>query len=156
MYTVELAVNARPGQNTLRFLSDIPACTGRPAVDIHSFCYDNFSVQSTAVTADLDIRLPIDWKKTVHKKGIIYFSKRRESEIRIINKGPENVAVTLSFVYRILTDLHTTRNIYREEVQYMDRHFGELIAFLKKKGMYENSFFLVMGECFVDILWIFA
>lgn len=144
---VKLELEVKPGRNLLAFRTRFPKS---PKIDdkieIEGINFMNFSLSSAGTEEEIEINLSRRWKKIEPRGKLHYFSKRKRSRIVFLNKTNRNIKVEIQFDFKIYLHYLASRMLYRQEMQYMDYHFGQLINFLKKNNLYEDSFFLVMGD----------
>jgi arylsulfatase A-like enzyme len=144
---VKLELDVRPGRNMLVLKTRFPESTrAQEKIDIKGINFMNFSLTSEATGKELEVSLPRRWKKVEPRGKLHYYSKRKISRIVFRNNTSRNINVTIQFNYKIFLYYLASRALYRQEIQYMDSQFGQLLEFLKKENLYEDSIFLVMGD----------
>lgn len=75
------------------------------------------------------------------------FFVRDRLEIFIRNRRSEPVQISLNCDLGLeWKSPGMIRRLYQEEVSYMDRKIGELLTFLKKEDMFDESLFIVVGD----------
>ncbi len=142
---ITLNIPLKPGQNVIDFKTEIPGEFNKTKkVGIGFITFQNFIYQASD---QVEVKIPEEWKKVeVRGDKINYFSKKNQSQIVAVNKSEESVNLNLSFMYRMLERPQSRRFLYQKQVQYMDREIGKLIDYLKSKGMYDDSLFVIMGD----------
>lgn len=144
---IKLELTLKPGKNILTLETEIPEKIKkdkRLKIAYHEF--NNLSIIPDSETENIEIIYPDEWKKSVSGKRIKFTTKKPHSSIEIQNKSEQNAKVNLEFIYRMLPTVSSMRILYRQEVSYMDKHLGELMAYLKKNRMYQNSIFVIVGD----------
>lgn len=145
--STHFGLEAKPGKNLLTLRTRFPKS---PKVDdkieIKETNFMNFSLSSAGTEEEIEVNLSRRWKKIEPRGKLHYFSERKRSRIVFLNKTNRNIKINIQFNYIIFLHFPASKMLYRQEMQYMDYHFGQLIDFLKKNNLYEDSFFLVMGD----------
>jgi len=143
----------RPGENTLVFnteLSPIFNEKSQNKVEFSYIKYQDFFLKPKDKEKNkdslLEVIIPQNWNNKTTREEIDYYADRTQAEIRVLNRGQQPLLVTMRFIYSLWVDDASRKRLYREEVKYMDRQLGELLNFLKKKGIYDDSVFLIMGD----------
>ncbi|MBE0461664.1 MAG: sulfatase [Candidatus Aminicenantes bacterium] len=91
---------------------------------------------------DIDIRLSHGW--FIRRKQNVFFFKNN-SIIDIYNKSnPCEIAIT--FRGKLLLPQEGIKELYRKEVEYMDKEIGKLLNKLKHLGLFKKSHILVVGD----------
>ncbi|MCP5108735.1 MAG: sulfatase, partial [bacterium] len=136
-----------PGKHTLVLDTGIPsAFKNFSDCNVEYVKYREFSVTPHEGNDGLEITFPADWTHKKNDQGIDYYSSRLHSEITLRNKRKKPLTVEIRFHYSMHVNDAARKVFYREEIKYMDRKFGEFIAFLKDRGIYERSAFIVIGD----------
>lgn len=144
---VKLELEIKPGRSLLAFKTRFPESPNvHEKIEIKGINFMNFSLISDATEKEIEIILPRRWKKIEPRGKLHYYSKRKISRIVFRNKTKRNIKITVQFNFKIFLHYLASRTLYRREIQYMDSQFGKLIEFLKKNNLFEDSFFLVMGD----------
>ncbi len=148
--TVKVTFPVEPGKNILNLKTKFSKkLKETKQVEISIISYMNFKVEPAELFegGTCDIQFPEDWHRyTTYDNMVCYNSQNRRTRLYITNNTGKKTDVTLSFFYKIVETTESGRHLYKEEVRYMDRHIGKLIAFLKEKGMYDRSAFVIMGD----------
>ena len=143
---VKLELEAKPGKNLLTLRTRFPeSLKVDDKIEIKGINFMNFSLSSTGTKEEIEINLSRRWKKIEPRGKLHYFSKRKRSRIVFLNKTNRNIKINIQFNYKIFLHFPASKMLYRQEMQYMDYHFGQLTDFLKKNNLYEDSFFLVIS-----------
>lgn len=129
-----------PGENVLVFKTVLPEQFHHdPKLDIEGVGYENFTLDiPEKQKTGIEIRFPPEWTRFQSLPG--------PSTMKLINHSSSPVSIGISFIYRLLLTQTAAQNLYKEEIRYMDHHIGELIHFIKSKGLYEKSCFIIMGD----------
>lgn len=151
---VKMETLLQPGKNSLVFFTEIPTVFktfNDCEVKVEYIKYRGFSIQTQSEEANQDARYmevvpPADWTSKEKNQDVNYYSSQLHSELFIRNKGKKPLPVTLRFHYSLHVNDVARKAFYKEEIRYMDRRFGELIAFLKEQNLYERSAFIVIGD----------
>ncbi len=106
----------------------------------------NYSLSTEASKDNIEIYLPRNWREIRPRNKRHYLSRRKRSEMVFINKTEQNIKITIQFNYKLSLHFRASRELYQQEIQYMDKHFGQLMKFLKKNHMFQESVFIVMGD----------
>ena len=135
----------KPGKNRIVFKSTIPSqVRNNPDCSISGIFYQGLEL-SPSYPDMTEIIYPEDFRK-VGKKKDDYFSDQLESVFIVNNKKQEESEVDLRFTSKLRETEQSRKVLYLESISYMDKHIGELIRFLKKKGIYNNSIILIAGD----------
>lgn len=144
---VKLNLDLVPGKNSVRLKTKLPKkITENKNIVIDILSYMDFKIHPESLPRSCEMVLPPEWHRYKIGKEVTYNCKKRKSKIFFFNRSKENIKVTLSFIYKIVETPSSSRFLYKEEIQYMDKGIGKLIEFLKKKGIYEESVFIIMGD----------
>ncbi len=142
---VNLDVDIPAGESILQLKTEPPAILSKKRVKIGFYTYHNFSITSPQAPGDLEVVTP-KWRvMRVRGKENVY-AKEKESEIKLLNKAKKNIRVNIRFLYRMLERPASRVSLYRKEINYMDRHLGRFIDFLKEKGIYDQATFIMIGD----------
>jgi arylsulfatase A-like enzyme len=143
---VKTELQLEPGKNTLVLDTGIPAVFGDfKDCTVDYIKYREFSIQAPQQD-QVELIPPSHWTSKKEKQYMNYYSDKTRSQLTIVNKSKEALTVQLAFHYSLHVSKAAGKQFYKEEVRYMDRCFGQLIAFLKERGIYERSAFIVMGD----------
>jgi len=134
-----LELELQEGENRLRF--EIP----RPYVRDRRkkvALLDRFSPGK--IEKEQDVTL--DFRKGWHKQGNQkFYGVSRTAILDVHNpQGPRKI--DLSFRGKIIVPLQHKRGRYQSEVEYMDKHIGDLLQSLKGLGLFGRTHFLVIGD----------
>ncbi len=134
-----LELELKEGENRLRF--EIP----RPYVRDRRkkvALFDRFSPDK--IEKEQDVTL--DFRKGWHKQGNQkFYGVSRTAILDVHNpQGPRKIA--LSFRGKIIVPLQHKRGRYQSEVEYMDKHIGDLLQSLQGLGLFDRTHLLVIGD----------
>jgi len=147
-FVVNLELDVAPGRNVLELNAEIPAFNqNKQPITVNNIAYMNFLVSGIEEAAGLKMQLPPRWNRVEQRRdNVTYFSRDADSRIVFTNNDKSSQRVKLSFLLKLHLAPRSTRDLYQEEMVYLDREFGKLIDFLKKEGVYEEAVFVVMGD----------
>jgi len=147
----EIQVNIKsqliPGKNIIDLEIDIPdAIRESKLIKLKNFIFLDFKIIPEKSEEKIEIIFPTRWDKKSNQQKTHYFSIDPFSQIVVKNNSKGKLNISISFKFRIELNYGSRKFLYGEEVRYMDEKFGELLKFLKQKGIYKKSFFIVMGD----------
>lgn len=142
--SVKLELQLEPGPNKLVLDTTPPTVFKDYAVTPEYIKYRELTL--TPPKGGITIVPPADWTQKTGDAGTDYYSDRLHSEVTLLNSGKKTVTVELRFHYGMHVNDAARKLFYKEEIKYMDRMFGEFIAFLKDRGLYEGSAFIIVGD----------
>jgi len=134
-----LELNLEEGDNRLRF--EVP----RPHVRDRRkkvALFDRF--RPDKIEQEQNVRL--NFRKGWHKQGNQkFYSLSRTALLDVYNPtGPRKIRFT--FRGKIIVPLQYKRGRYQDEVEYMDRHIGDLLRNLKELRLFDKTHFLIIGD----------
>lgn len=141
---VNLELQLQPGPNKLVLNTTVPTVLKDYAVVPEYIKYRELTL--TPPKGGVTIVPPTNWSKKPGAEGTDYYSDDLRSELTLHNNTPKPVTARLRFHYGMHVNDAARKRFYKEEIKYMDRMFGEFIAFLKKEGLYEGSAFIIIGD----------
>lgn len=145
--TVDVEVELKPGRNLLNLKTRLPRkIRENKDVIVGLISYMDFNPNPDRLPENLEMKVPIDWFKFSFRGDTNFNCQHRRSRVYFTNKSGKPMKVRLSFVYKIIESSSSSRALYKEEMIYMDRCIGELMDFLKKKGIYDRSAFIIYGD----------
>ncbi len=150
--TVSVQLDLKPGENRLHFAVTLPAAFDKfQGTRVEYIKYKDFRLQTSPAegggqTVSPVVTYPEDWTEKKDKQTLHRYSSGLHSVLLLTNPGKKNLAVKLDFLYQLHLDKESNKRFYREEVSFMDAQIGELTAYLKEKGWYEDSAFVIMGD----------
>jgi len=144
---IDLNLLLAPGTNYLNFKTTVPKMIkGNKNVRIFATSLIDFTAVARKEGDRFEVVFPEDWNRHSEKNSHFASTARRMSGIRLTNKMKTPIQVNVSFVYRMLTTIPSSKYLYGESVKYMDMRIGELLDHLKRKKMYRDSVFIVLGD----------
>ncbi|MEN8153634.1 MAG: sulfatase [Acidobacteriota bacterium] len=144
---INLELSLIPGENILNFRTRIPnrvRYNNKIRIDAISFL--DFKIQSDTSSKDYKVVYPKDWNKREDKNEVNFGTQKRKGKILLINKMQKDIKIKISFIYRIIETKPSSRYLYRESVKFLDKQIGKLLEHLKKRGIYKNSVFIIVGD----------
>jgi hypothetical protein len=143
---LRLALNLKPGANTVRLHTAVPDFLLRS----HAFTvvsYSDLQVKALDPEAEIAITFSPDMVRRGERYDRVTFnSPRCDSFLTVTNKGKKACRAELAFKYQIKVNDEAKRIGYDREIRYLDSQIGHLLAYLKRKNLYSRSAFLVMGD----------
>lgn len=137
--TNEVILNLKNGKNQLRFEVE-NGFVENP--DYFQARLDKLDFSLTEEEKNVDIRLSRGW--FIRREQNVFFFKK-PSIIDIYNKSnPHEIALT--FRGKPLLPKEEIRELYKKEVEYMDKEIGKLLNKLKHLGLFKKSHILVVGD----------
>jgi membrane-anchored protein YejM (alkaline phosphatase superfamily) len=135
--TVDL--NLLTGKNVVLFdvKNDFISDPKRPQATI-----DRLNIVELQREQNVRIELKEGWVE--HQKEDTYRIKKQGR--MIIHNPTDARKIELKFRGKIITPLKHKREQYRQEVEYMDKQIGILLAKLKELDLYEKTNFLIIGD----------
>ena len=154
---VNLELQLKPGPNTLVLNTTAPTALQDYGVTPEYIKYHELTLGPPLGGANRSNRTnksyrtftivpPANWTKKEGDSGTNYYSTPLRSEVTLLNGGNKPATARLSFRYSMEVKDAAKKLFYKEEIKYMDRMFGEFISFLKERGLYEGSAFIVVGD----------
>jgi membrane-anchored protein YejM (alkaline phosphatase superfamily) len=143
---VKVDLILQPGDNPLVFNFSLPEQLQN---NWHGFLHYellNFKVNEGKTPEIVTVRFDDSWKKSDSEKICRWQLKDSQGRIVLQNLSKETQAVQLRCVAKLVTSYFASKAFYQREITYMDEQFGKLVAFLKEKGVYEDSLFVIMGD----------
>jgi predicted AlkP superfamily pyrophosphatase or phosphodiesterase len=142
---VHLTFDLPPGTHRLVFNTDIPIefkqVPGAPC-KVEYVKFRDFVLSPAGPL----MKLPANWTHRETGTGTNYYSNLLQSEITLVNNSKVQLAMTLKFFYSLQVDDISRKAFYREEVKYLDSRLGQLMDYLKQKGIYKNATFIIIGD----------
>lgn len=143
---VKLSFDLNPGENIVKLITTLSRKYRKDPRLINSFIkYKNVSIAYNGRKENVELIFPKHWKK-FSQRHVNYRTKRKRSQISILNKTNEKINISLKFIRTMSPSLPFLKDLYKEEVQYMDEQIGKLVEFLKKNKIFQKSVFLIMGD----------
>jgi hypothetical protein len=144
---VEFEIEAKPGKNTLSMATTVPYSPLRKAKAVMmGINFLNFTLSADCAKGELDVIYSKEWKNITPRGKFHYFSRKRNTKTVFVNHGRQPIKIQIKFNYKIMLNRKSVFMLYKNEIQYMDQKFGELIDFLKSNNLYDKSTFVVMGD----------
>lgn len=136
---VHLELDLEEGENLLRF--EIPRPFVRdPRKKVALL--DRFRPDKIEQEQNVSLDFRRGWHSQENKK---FYGVGRTALLDVHNpESPRRIA--FSFRGKIIVPNQYKRDRYQKEVEYMDRHIGDLLGSLKALGIYEKTHFLVIGD----------
>lgn len=147
-FMVQLDLDLPPGLSFLKIDAEIPDSdlSGHP-IQVKNIAFMNFEVAGIGAGIPVRMHLPRHWNRVEQRRDkVTYFSKSSKSRVALENRGSGNRKVKISFLLQLHMDPAVSKNLYREEMVYLDREFGRFIQFLKQEGVFKDAAFVVMGD----------
>jgi len=141
---VKLELRLEPGPNRLVLDTTAPTAFKDYSVTPEYIKYRELTLGPPP--GGVTIVPPANWTKKTGDTGTDYYSDQLRSEVTLLNSGKTPVTVELRFHYGMHVNDAAKKLFYKEEIKYMDRMFGEFIAFLKDRGLYDGSAFIIAGD----------
>lgn len=146
---VTIKLTLQPGDNVLSVKISKPSKF--PEIDtlpINYIKYENVRIGPEGAEANLEIKLPRTWgkRRTPRNSWHLYDNGGGKTEINLFNRSQKAMTVSVSFVLKVMVAKNIQKYFYRQQIKYMDRHFGKLVSFLKKKNMFKDCLFVVVGD----------
>ncbi|MEN8155141.1 MAG: sulfatase [Acidobacteriota bacterium] len=144
---IDLELDLSPGKNFLILRTKIPKIfKSNKNVRIYTTSFIDFKIRSENSNDKYEIVFPEEWNRQKEKDELIIGTPRRRGQITLINKGDKNIKLNISFIHRMIETIPSSRFLYRESVKFLDEQIGKLFNYLKRKGIYEDSVFIVVGD----------
>jgi arylsulfatase A-like enzyme len=135
--TVELELGLREGENTL----DFAVANAHPAgPQAYLARFDRFEF-SPAASTDLGIAFGPGWE--IRASDGVHFAAGN-ARVTLRSEAPRSVTLTLRG--RPIWSIDGIREMYRREVEYLDRELGRVWAALDALGLRESTAVLVAGD----------
>jgi hypothetical protein len=143
---LRLPLTLQPGANFVRLETELPPALRRAGA-FSGISYSNFSVQALDAGSTLQVDYSPDLGLHHERYGMVTINtlaQRSSLAITCTSAGP--CRAELAFKYQLKASDEAKRDGYEQEVRYLDAQLGRLLAHVKKRGIYEKSTFLIMGD----------
>lgn len=143
---LRLALILEPGANIVRLSTEIPAFL-RENQAFTVVSYADLQIKALDQKADIAMSFSPDMVRLSERYGRVTInSPKSESFLTVANKGTKLCRAELTFKYMLKIKDEAKSAGYEKEIRYLDSQVGLLLAYLKKKKLYEKSIFLVIGD----------
>ncbi|MCP4153115.1 MAG: sulfatase-like hydrolase/transferase [bacterium] len=146
---VRLDLELEPGRNVLRMKTLPPRkVLNTKNIKIDFLSLMEFTVKSESPAESYKMEFPGEWHEIYSKRldATHYNTRKRIGKIIINNNNKEKIKMNISFIYKIVESPSSSMYLYKEEICYLDQRIGEFIQYLKDKGIYDRSAFVIIGD----------
>ncbi len=144
---IDLELSLTPGVNYLNFRTKLPkAIRSNNNIRIYVVSFIDFKAKSVNPEDKYEVFFPEGWNRQENKNELIVGTARRRGKIVFTNREKRNINLNVSFIYRIIETIPSSKYLYCESVKFLDSQIGELIKYLKKEGLYKDSVFVIVGD----------
>jgi arylsulfatase A-like enzyme len=135
----------QPGRNSLWFKTQVQDSIAGVRINGVSNSLIRFQVDSGE--GEMEVKIPQSWQRQQKNGSVRYTSLRKNGRLALINPSAEPKTIHLSFLLKVT--VHPTearRELYRQEVCFMDEQLGRLVQYIKSNNMYERTTFIIIGD----------
>ncbi|MCP5113013.1 MAG: sulfatase, partial [bacterium] len=126
---VSILLSLRPGENTLRLAAA-----------------DSFSLRGHSISGDAELEFGEGWKLLEYEGKVFEATTAAAGTIRISNRQGDAHDRELRFFSYEHTAPELVRRRYVEEVEFVDRHIGELLEELERRGQLDNTLIVFTSD----------
>lgn len=144
---ISVKLDLKPGKNQLKFMTEIPEnFSDNMRKNVNGIGLRDFEIKTLTETKNYQLLPEQVWVKRKVKSRTDYVTSSMNSNFQIINESDSILPVKISFIYSMRIENAFKKNMYLEEISYMDTKIGDLMRFLKKKNLFKYSTFVIIGD----------